>query len=165
MREDNRPPTPDQGADRDTDRDTDRVAGALAAVGNWMFSTASRRRIMADSGLGLSLGDYTLLAQISMNGPVRLSVLAEVMEVDKSTLTPPAKRLEAQDLIERSPDPTDGRAQLVKVTRTGRLAIRKLWKARAKAVAELMTGWDGQDVGHLADSLESLADEIKKREH
>ncbi|MEU5429752.1 MarR family transcriptional regulator [Streptomyces olivoreticuli] len=146
-----------------TEQETGRVAGALAVVGNWMFSTAIRRRIMADSGLGLPLGDYTLLAQISHGGPVRLSVLAEAMEVDKSTLTPPAKRLEEQGLIERSPDPTDGRAQLVKVTRAGRLAITKLWKARARAVAELMTDWDAPDVAYLADSLEALADEIKKR--
>ncbi|MFD0659062.1 hypothetical protein [Thermocatellispora tengchongensis] len=68
---------------------TDRVAAALATVGNWMFAPATRRRIMAASGLELSLGDYTVLAQISLHAPVRLSVLAELMEVDKSTLSPP----------------------------------------------------------------------------
>ncbi|RLV08807.1 MarR family transcriptional regulator [Streptomyces griseocarneus] len=142
---------------------TDRVAGAVAVVGNWMFSTANRRRIMADSGLGLPLGDYTLLAQLSHGGPLRLSVLAEAMGVDKSTLTPPAKRLEEQGLIERSPDPTDGRAQLVKVTRAGRQAINRLKKARTRAVADLMTDWDESEVARLADSLEALAEEIKKR--
>jgi hypothetical protein len=40
----------------------DGVAAALATVGNWMFSPATRRKIMASSGLDLSLGDYTLLA-------------------------------------------------------------------------------------------------------
>ncbi|OXM74913.1 MULTISPECIES: MarR family winged helix-turn-helix transcriptional regulator [Amycolatopsis] len=139
----------------------DGVAAALATVGNWMFSPATRRRIMASSGLGLSLGDYTLLAQISVHAPVRLSVLAELMEVDKSTLSPPAKRLEQRGFIERRPDPADARAQLVSVTRAGKLAIGKLWKARAAAVAELLADWDTADVEQLATSLGALSDAIK----
>jgi len=35
---------------------------------------------MSSSGLQLSLGDDTLLAQVSLHAPVQLSVLAEVME-------------------------------------------------------------------------------------
>ncbi|MFC6881750.1 MULTISPECIES: MarR family winged helix-turn-helix transcriptional regulator [Actinomadura] len=140
----------------------DRVAAALATVGNWMFAPATRRRIMAASGLEMSLGDYTLLAQVSLHGPVRLSVLAGQMEVDKSTLSPPAKRLEARRLIERRPDPADARAQLVSVTREGRLAIRELWKARAEAVASLMSDWEPSDIEHLAEGLGAFAEAIKK---
>ncbi|GAB2483641.1 hypothetical protein GCM10027187_59010 [Streptosporangium sandarakinum] len=141
---------------------TDRVAAALATVGNWMFAPATRRRIMAASGLELSLGDYTLLAQISLHAPVRLSVLAELMEVDKSTLSPPAKRLESRGFIERRSDPADARAKLVSVTREGKLAIRELWKARTTAVAALMEGWEPSDIEHLADGLAAFAEAIKK---
>ncbi|MBT2207113.1 MarR family winged helix-turn-helix transcriptional regulator [Actinomadura sp. NEAU-AAG7] len=140
----------------------DRVAAALATVGNWMFAPATRRRIMASFGLEMSLGDYTLLAQVSLHGPVRLSVLAGLMEVDKSTLSPPAKRLESRGFIERHPDPADARAQLVSVTREGRLAIRELWKARADAVAALLSGWESSDVEHLAEGLGAFAEAIKK---
>lgn len=148
----------------DQQRDAElRVAGALATVGNWMFSPATRRRIMASSGLNLTLGDFTLLAQISLHEPVRLSVLAELMEVDKSTLSPAAKRLELRDLIARTADPHDARAQLVKVTRAGRLAIKKMWKARAEAVSALMDGWTTSDVEQLADGLAAFAAEIRKR--
>ncbi|WP_052423393.1 MarR family winged helix-turn-helix transcriptional regulator [Nonomuraea candida] len=139
----------------------DEVAAALATVGNWMFSPATRRRIMASSGLELSLGDYTLLAQVSLHAPVRLSVLAELMEVDKSTLSPPAKRLEARGFIERRPDPADARAQLVSVTRAGKLAIGKLWKARATAIAGLLAGWEAADIEQLAASLGALSEAIK----
>ncbi|MEV4305071.1 MarR family transcriptional regulator [Nonomuraea sp. NPDC049624] len=141
---------------------TDRVAAALATVGNWMFAPTTRRRIMAASGLELSLGDYTLLAQISLHAPVRLSVLAELMEVDKSTLSPPAKRLESRGFIERQPDPDDARARLVSVTRAGKLAIRELWKARTTAVAALMEGWAPSDIEQLADGLAAFAEAIKK---
>ncbi|WP_242910767.1 MarR family winged helix-turn-helix transcriptional regulator [Actinomadura terrae] len=140
----------------------DRVAAALATVGNWMFAPATRRRIMASSGLEMSLGDYTLLAQVSLHGPVRLSALAGLMEVDKSTLSPPAKRLEGRGFIERRPDPADARAQLVSVTKEGRLAIRELWKARADAVAALLADWESSDVEHLAEGLGAFAEAIKK---
>ncbi|NSC19811.1 MarR family transcriptional regulator [Streptomyces albus subsp. chlorinus] len=139
------------------------VAAALATVGNWMFSTAARRRIMAASGLELSLGDYTLLAQISQHAPVRLSVLADVMEVDKSTLTPPAKRLEARGFIVREPDPADARAHLVSVSREGKLAVRKLWRARADIVAELMDDWSTTEIRNLATHLAAFAEAIKKK--
>ncbi|MEV4064358.1 MarR family winged helix-turn-helix transcriptional regulator [Nonomuraea dietziae] len=140
----------------------DAMATALATVGNWMFAPATRRKIMASSGLELSLGDYTLLAQVSLHAPVRLSVLAELMEVDKSTLSPPAKRLEARGFIERRPDPADARAQLVSVTRAGKLAISKLWKARAAAVAALVADWEAADIEQLAASLGALSEAIKK---
>ncbi|MET9064578.1 MarR family winged helix-turn-helix transcriptional regulator [Streptosporangium sandarakinum] len=153
--------TAGNGNDRQREA-TDRVAAALATVGNWMFAPATRRRIMAASGLELSLGDYTLLAQISLHAPVRLSVLAELMEVDKSTLSPPAKRLEARGFIERRFDPADARAKLVSVTREGKLAIRELWKARTAAVAALMEGWEPSDIEHLADGLAAFAEAIKK---
>ncbi|MEU1663921.1 MarR family transcriptional regulator [Streptomyces sparsogenes] len=139
------------------------VASALAVVGNWMFSTTARRRIMAASGLELSLGDYTLLAQISQHAPVRLSVLADLMEVDKSTLTPPAKRLEARGFIVREPDPVDARAQLVSVSRAGKLAIRKLWQARAAIVAELMEDWSTAEIKSLATHLAAFAEAIEKK--
>ncbi|MGC4927854.1 MarR family winged helix-turn-helix transcriptional regulator [Streptomyces cyaneofuscatus] len=139
------------------------VAAALAAVGNWMFSTAAWRRIMAASGLGLSLGDYTLLAQVSQHAPVRLSVLAELMGVDKSTLTPPAQRLEARGLIVRAPDPADARAQLVRVSPAGRRAVRTLGKARADAVAELMAGWETDEVERLAERLTAFASAIEEK--
>ncbi|WP_196223952.1 MarR family winged helix-turn-helix transcriptional regulator [[Actinomadura] parvosata] len=150
------------GKDGPARKDVDGVAAALATVGNWMFSPATRRKIMASSGLELSLGDYTLLAQVSLHAPVRLSVLAELMEVDKSTLSPPAKRLEARGFIERRPDPDDARAQLVSVTRAGKLAISKLWKARAAAIAALLSDWEAADVEQLAASLAALSEAIKK---
>lgn len=139
-----------------------RVARALATVGNWMFSPATRRRIMLRSGLDVTLGDFTLLAQVSLHQPVRLSVLAALMEVDKSTLSPAARRLEAHGLIDRTADPEDARAQLVKVTGAGRLAISKVWKARAEAVADLMDGWTAADIERLADGLAAFAAEIQK---
>ncbi|MFC5183783.1 MarR family winged helix-turn-helix transcriptional regulator [Actinomadura harenae] len=151
-----------EGGDGRQREATDRVAAALATVGNWMFAPSTRRRIMAASGLELSLGDYTLLAQISLHAPVRLSVLAELMEVDKSTLSPPAKRLESRGFIERRPDPSDARAQLVSVTREGRLAIRELWKARTSTIAGLLDGWEPSEIEHLADGLAAFAQAIKK---
>jgi DNA-binding MarR family transcriptional regulator len=156
-------PAGKDGPSRPQREAVDEVAAALATVGNWMFSPVTRRKIMASSGLELSLGDYTLLAQVSLHAPVRLSVLAELMEVDKSTLSPPAKRLESRRLIERRPDPADARAQLVSVTRTGKLAIGKLWKARTAAVAALLADLDTADIERLATGLGALSEAIKKQ--
>lgn len=150
-------------ADDGTEPEARRVAAALAVVGGWMFSPDTRRRIALDAGLTLPLGDYTLLSHLSRRGPVRMSTMAEVLGMDKSTLTPPTKRLEQLGLIERSTDPTDHRAQLVQVTEAGRSSLGNLWAARTRAVAELLDGWTAEEIEPLADNLTAFAKAIRKR--
>jgi DNA-binding MarR family transcriptional regulator len=152
-----------ESTDDGTQAEARRVAAALAIVGGWMFSPDNRRRIASDAGLTLPLGDYTLLSHLRNRGPIRMSAMAEILGVDKSTLTPPTKRLEKLGLIERSVDPCDSRAQLVQVTAEGRRSLSNLWAARTRAVAELLDGWTAKEISPLADYLSDFAEEIRKR--
>ncbi|MFC1402696.1 MULTISPECIES: MarR family winged helix-turn-helix transcriptional regulator [Streptacidiphilus] len=141
------------------------AAVALNTVGCWLLSPATKRRIAAEAGLTLPAGDYTLLTQIDRWQPVRLSTVAERLEVDRSSLTPQTKRLEEAGLIVRVADDLDHRAQLVQVTAHGQELLVRLWAARSRALASLLDGWDSDDAARLTDSLIALAGSIGSRVH
>ncbi len=63
----------------------------------------------------ITLAQARVAARIGPNG-TRLSDLAEQAQVTKQTATALVDRLEAAGYVERVPDPTDGRARLVRLT-------------------------------------------------
>lgn len=148
-----------------TDQAIAEAAVALNTAGCWLLSPATKRRIAAEAGLTLPAGDYTLLTQLDRWQPVRLSTVAERLEVDRSSLSPQTRRLEQAGLIARLPDPHDNRAQLVEVTPRGSTVLGRLWAARAKALAALVEDWMPQDVARLTAGLADLAQSIGVKAH
>ncbi|WP_327676526.1 MarR family transcriptional regulator [Kitasatospora sp. NBC_00458] len=159
------PAVPSPGATRRelSDRAIAEAAVALNTIGCWLLSPATKRRIAAEAELTLPPGDYTLLTQIEHWQPVRLSTVAERLEVDRSSLTPQTRRLEDAGLIVRLPDPVDHRAQLVQVTDRGQAVLERLWQARSQALAGLLEGWADADVALLTESLSALAGSVGAR--
>lgn len=141
------------------------AAVALNTIGCWLLSPALKRRIAAEAGLTLPPGDYTLLVQIDRWQPVRLSAIADRLEVDRSSLTPQTRRLEKAGLIVRIADLDDHRAQLVRVTEAGRDQLARLWAARSRALADLVKGWDAEDVARLTGSVSALAHSVRANVH
>jgi DNA-binding MarR family transcriptional regulator len=69
--------------------------------------------------------------------------------------------LQALGYVERRPDPDDGRAKLVRLTKTGREAIGE----GRRLIGEIETEW-GDAIGkkryaELCDSLQRLLDELE----
>ena len=85
----------------------------------WFTRSDVRAAMLADADPALSATDAWLLGRITDTGPVRLSALADWQEVDRSTMTTQVRRLERLGLVSRGPDPEDGRATLVRATRSG----------------------------------------------
>lgn len=141
------------------------AAVALNTVGCWLLSPALKRRIATEAGLTLPPGDYTLLVQIERWQPVRLSSIADRLELDRSSLTAQTRRLETAGLIVRLADPEDHRAQLVEVTEGGRTVLGRLWAARTRALADLVAQWDAEDLARLTDSMSALAHSVRENVH
>lgn len=73
---------------------------------------AAMRRAGVDD---ITLAQARVAARIGPHG-TRLTDLAEQAQVTKQTATALVDRLEAAGYVERVPDPTDGRARLVRLT-------------------------------------------------
>jgi MarR family transcriptional regulator, organic hydroperoxide resistance regulator len=96
--------------------------------------------------------------------------IARVLQIHPSTLTGILRRLESRQLIERKPDPADGRRALFVLTKTGRDADRLQEGTPEAAVSRALQLLPSTDVeaarrvlSTLAGSLEELLAEPNMR--
>lgn len=82
--------------------------------------------------LGLSNGQYSLLVSLNRPEPPRITDVAHLLAMDRTTLTANLKPLERRGLLEIRPDPEDRRGRRLVLTDTGRaLLVRAVpvWRA------------------------------------
>ncbi len=89
---------------------------------------------------------------------VRLSDLAEELRIAPRSATEVADALQERGLIERSPDPGDRRAVLLRPTDEGRRIRGEIDAARTADSAELYARLSPDDQAALARILRTLAD-------
>ena len=77
--------------------------------------------------LGLTFARYEVLVLLSFSrrGALPLGKIGERLQVHATSVTPLVKRLEAAELIRRSPHPEDGRAVLASITPAGRELVER----------------------------------------
>jgi len=92
--------------------------------------------ILASSGLKST--QLTMLGAISISGPTRMSELADMLALDKTTLTRNLKLLEADGLIEVAAG-DDRRVRIVALTQAGTDALAlalPFWREAQRRVVE-----------------------------
>ncbi len=87
---------------------------------------------------------------------VRGSDLAENLGVHKSTASRAIASLESMGLIVRTPDPNDGRAQLLKAEPVAVEGIGEYRESASARIAELLADWTPGEVQQFARSLARL---------
>ena len=118
---------------------------------------AARRLGALDSELGLSPARFSLLATLRYQGPQNVSRLAQLEHVTQPTITKLVNALERDGLVERRPDPADGRASAVHLTSTGRALVRRARARKIAYVDSVIVGVDGSTVIAIAGALEEAA--------
>lgn len=103
---------------------------------------------------------YPVLGRIGDEEPIRLSDLAANLGLDLSTVSRGVAQLAAAGLVERQPDPADGRASSLRLTRAGRDGLRRVRAAWRSVVTELVADWSAKDRAELARLLCRLSDAI-----
>lgn len=97
-----------------------------------------------------------LLMKALLRGPLRLTDLAAVVELDASTVSRQVRQLEDRGLVERTGDPDDGRASRVAVSDLGRTLLEE-GAARSRAsVSCLLASWDDAEREQLRVLLARL---------
>jgi DNA-binding MarR family transcriptional regulator len=98
------------------------------------------------------------LKVVSERDGVRLSDLAEALHIAPRSATEVADGLQERGLIERTPDPGDRRAVLLRPTEEGRRIRGEIGAARAADSAELFGRLSPFDRAELARVLRALVD-------
>ncbi len=112
----------------------------------------------ATSRDGVEWAAYGLLFQLVNDGPRRSSALADAACVDPSTVSRQVAQLVAAGLVERQPDPEDGRASLLVATDRGLAAYAAKQEHRERLFAHVLESWPETDALALADLLTRFND-------
>lgn len=98
----------------------------------------------------LTLPEAAALARLDRYGPATASELAKREQISPQSMGATTAALEARGLLERSPDPGDGRRQILSPTRAGMATLRGRRNARSQAMAAAL------DAEFSAAELEAL---------
>ena len=134
---------------------------ATAELGDLLMRAARtlRRRWRAVlAPWDLSPHQARALGVVGERDGVRLSDLAEALHIAPRSATEVADGLQERGLVERTPDPGDRRAVILRPTEEGRRVRAEIDVARTADSAELFARLPAADRTALARSLQTLAD-------
>lgn len=106
---------------------------------------------------------YLLLGELEAQGPLGIAVLANSFQVDLSTASRQAATLETKGLVQRLPNPDDGRVSLLQITPLGRSRFQATRNARHALYAEILEGWSEEDRSRFGAYLTRFNEAIVQR--
>ncbi len=126
----------------------------LAERLSFVVGTINRRlRPPAES---LSHVSVSALASIARAGSVRPGDLARIEGIAAPGMTRLVAELEQRGLVERRADPEDRRSTLLTLSPAGDVALQEARRSRSAGVAELLAGFDGDDLAALERTVGAL---------
>lgn len=92
----------------------------------WRLARAANALLVEPlTAAGVTGDEYGIYSVLSNAEPMSPSALAAWMSAPATTVSSHLKRLEARGHVRRRPDPADGRAQLLELTRAGRATFER----------------------------------------
>jgi len=96
---------------------------------------------------------YLMLNYLEESGPCRSSAMAELFAMDKGAISRQVQHLADLGLVERTPDPADGRAALLAVTDEARRRMAQVQRDRRRWLDERLGDWSDDDLLAFVDTL------------
>lgn len=133
----------------------DDQAADLFSVAESLYSLLAV--VMRHDRSKVSITASTALALIDRAGPKRISELAQSEGITQPSMTALVSGLEADGLVQRRPDPSDGRAVLVELSEAGREYRHQRVHSGATRLVQLIEKLSAQQRQELLDAGEALA--------
>jgi DNA-binding MarR family transcriptional regulator len=140
------------------------VHGVAAALRVSIGLLRRRLRQVQPGGAELTWPETSALVRLDRGGPATPGALAKLEQISPQSMGATLGTLEARGLIERHPDPGDGRRAVMSLTEAGRRVLQDKRDARTQQLAHaLSTGFTHDELSLLmaaAPLLERLAQRI-----
>ena len=114
----------------------------------------------SDISRELDRASYLLARLLEVTGPISLKDLACRLGLDATTVTRQVAAMEAQGLVNRRSNPTDGRVNLIELSRRGEGKMRAEQRSRRACVTGLLAEWPDRDQVELGRLLGRLNDAV-----
>ena len=129
------------------------VLSALMTIGRLM-----RQRFQGDE---IEPGTFWLLKGLAAHDALRVTELATLANLDASTVSRHVQQLHRVGLIDRTPDPDDGRAQRVALSSQGRALLHDGLARRRALLGKSFAGWDRKEIETLDTLLARFVGELE----
>ncbi len=142
------------------DLDVNEVAGALRVS----IGLLTRRLRQAKADGEVTLPESSALARLDRGGPTTSGAMARLEQISPQSMGATLGGLEARGLVERQPDPRDGRRAVISITGQGRQVLRDRRDQSTQRLAHALgAGFTAPELDQLmaaAPLLERLAHSI-----
>ncbi|MGD9736578.1 MAG: MarR family winged helix-turn-helix transcriptional regulator [Solirubrobacterales bacterium] len=115
-----------------------------------------RRELQRLAGVEHAVAAVSVLSILARSEAIRISDIADALQVDLSVASRHLHALEEKGYVERIADPEDGRSSLVKLSSAGREKLEAAHRRLADGLAEALAGWEPAEVSALAEGLARL---------
>ncbi|WP_171172386.1 MarR family winged helix-turn-helix transcriptional regulator [Streptomyces sp. I05A-00742] len=120
--------------------------------------------LLRRAGVTLDRALFPLLARVQMLGPIGVTDLAGLVDLNHSTVSRELAKLEQRGLITRRPAPHDHRVKVAEATPQGHETVAAINQARRRLLDEVFEGWSeeeqrvfGQLYRRFSDRMHGLA--------
>jgi DNA-binding MarR family transcriptional regulator len=138
--------------------------GQIAATLRLSVGLLLRRLRQVPTTDELTLSESAALARLDRGGPATAAALARLEQISPQSMGATLASLESRALVQRAPDPEDGRRVILSITNAGLQVLRDRRNARTERLAEaLSSGFTRAELEQLtavAPLLERLAQSI-----
>jgi DNA-binding MarR family transcriptional regulator len=147
---------------------SDAMPARVREMPTWLISRAYAysHRLLGEgfATAGVRGYHYRLLAALEEFGPASQAALGRRTSIDRSDVVAVLNDLADRELIERSPDPEDGRSNIVTITAAGTKELQKLDEILAGVQEKLLAPLSAADRTQLIALLGRLleADEPRR---
>ncbi|MFB7658108.1 MULTISPECIES: MarR family winged helix-turn-helix transcriptional regulator [unclassified Streptomyces] len=145
-------------------RDESETGGVAAALLASVSVLVRRVRQVPVEG-ELTMPERTALSHLERSAPTTSAALAREVQITAQAMGSTLAALRARGLVERRPDPNDGRRVVLRVTDAGRQALRNKRNARTELISQALTSGEFtpselEQLAAAAPLLERLARNI-----
>jgi DNA-binding MarR family transcriptional regulator len=127
-------------------------AAELRAALGVLFRRLRQTRVEGD----LTLPESSALSRLDHHGPTTAAQLARLEQVSPQSIGVTLQSLEARGLIERAPDPHDGRRVILSATEAGDATLRSKRTARTEQLSQALAALTEDERGQLMAALPAL---------
>jgi DNA-binding MarR family transcriptional regulator len=103
----------------------------------------------------LQSSSYLMLTWLNQHGAQRSSAMAEAFGIDKGAISRQVQHLLDLGLVDRSPDPDDGRATLVSASAEAAARINQVNDDRRRWLDDRLVDWPDSDLAEFVRMLSS----------
>lgn len=111
---------------------------------------------------GLSMPQFSILMQLHYKGPCGMSEISERFDVTAAAASQLVDKLVQGGYIERTEDPSDRRAKLLKLSTNGSKLVDKGIQERYRWMDELVGQLTAEERGQVAEALTMLTEKAKE---